>query len=524
MIAAANLGLSHFQSCQAKTTGAYNLYWGDMHCHCGMSYGYGSPEDAFKAALENRLDFCSLVGHSSWHDTPRDQATFERIKGYIVFHDQGYLRLERMWPDIKKLTRSMIKPGQFIPFLAFEWHSTKYGDHNVYYFEPTGEIVKADSIKELRAKMSGQKALVIPHHTAYLPGSRGTDWDYFVEGEQSPFVEICSFHGASMSSNAPRPFLREMGPRSIEGMTETGLDRGNKFGFIASTDNHGGYPGSFGEGKVACYAKDLTAESLWEAFKARRVYAVTGDRIIVDFNLNDAFMGTEIAHTGKRNIDLSIQAEDFIDYVDLIKNGYVIKRFNPPFRVSPAKDKAVRAKVRFEWGWGRKMNLTEWHGKLTLTDGHIRSINPCFRSQVFGYDPNRTRETFITHTSRITNQSQTGCSFHSFTRGNPTPLTPLNNSLLLDLEMPLTASLKADVNGQKFEHTLAELLEGQRSHLIDGYLDIAVSFHRAVPLRAFTLNAHYTDAEPENPTDYYYLCVRQKNDQWAWSTPIWVKG
>ena len=59
------------------------------------------------------------------------------------------------------------------------------------------------------------------------------------------------------------------------------------------------------------------------------------------------------------------------------------------------------------------------------------------------------------------------------------PLTPLNNSLLLDVEMPLNASIKAKVNGREFEHTLAELLEGQRSHLVRGYLDVAVSFHRA---------------------------------------------
>jgi hypothetical protein len=416
----------------------------------------------------------------------------------------------------------VLKPGKFIPFLAFEWHSIKYGDYNVYYFEPEGEIVKADSIEVLWDKMRDKKALVIPHHIAYLPGSRGIDWDHFVSSKQSPFVEVFSFHGCSISDKAPYPNLREMGPRSIEGTVEMGLNKGHKFGFIASSDNHYGYPGSYGEGKIACYAKELTQESLWNAFKSRRVYAVTGDRIIIEYTLNNAFMGEELASSGKRDIDVFIETEDFIDYMDVIKNGYVLKRFSPHFKVLSMKSGIIRAKLRFEWGWGRKGEITEWEGMLKLSDGRIKSINPCFRAQELREEDwiHYTKETVLI--SRITEQNETGCSFHSFSTGNPTPLTPLNNSLVLDVEMPVNASIRADVNGRHFEHTLAELLAGQRSHLIDGYLDVAISFHRAVPEKAFKLNAHCSDSKPEKATDCYYLCVRQMNDQWAWSSPIWV--
>ncbi|MCP4724941.1 MAG: Tat pathway signal sequence, partial [bacterium] len=57
-----------------------------------------------------------------------------------------------------------------------------------------------------------------------------------------------------------------------------------------------------------------------------------------------------------------------------------------------------------------------------------------------------------------------------------------------------------------------------------GYLDVAVSFFHAIPTAAFTLNGSFSDDQQENETDYYYLCVRQKNNHWAWSTPIWVSG
>ena len=525
-LAALNIPLS--VSCSAQKTNAHHLYWGDMHCHSGISYGRGSLEDAFEAAREQRLDFCSVVGHSSWHDTPRDEEHMNRIKDYIVYHDVGYERLARLWPEVKRLTRDVTKPGKFIPFLAFEWHSRQFGDHNVYYLEPEGEIIKADSIEELRAKMKSHEALVIPHHIGYTPGSRGIDWDHFVGSGQSPFVEVHSFHGCSVTDTSPYPMLREMGPRAYEKTMEAGLKKGHKFGIIASTDNHYGYPGSYGEGKVAVYADALTKESLWDAFKARRMYAVTGDRIVVDFSINDAFMGQEIHDSGNREIHFSVQGDDFLDYVDLVKNGKVIERFNPPFTLPAQSSNNVRAKMRFQWGWGQKDRFTEWDGTLRLSDGLLRNVIPCFRAQPSeGAERDTERDRGVlekggTLISRITNQDESSVSFHSYSFGNPTPLTPINNSIVLDVEMPSNATIKASVNGRNFEHSLAKLIEGQRSHLVGGYLDVAVSFFHAVPEKAFSLKGHFLDTKQEKPTDYYYLCVRQKNNHWAWSSPIWV--
>ncbi len=516
-------------SCTTQSKPTDNLYWGDLHCHCGISYGRGALEDAFEAAREQRLDFCSVVGHSSWHDTPRDDEHMNRIEDYIVYHDEGYERLARLWPEVRRLTRAAIRPGKFIAFLAFEWHSRKYGDHNVYYMEPEGEIVRADSIEELRDRMKGYRALVIPHHIGYTSGSRGINWDHFVESGQSPVVEVYSFHGCSVTDTSPYPMLREMGPRAYEKTMEAGLKKGYKFGIIGSTDNHYGYPGSHGEGKIAVYARELTQASLWEALQARRVYAVTGDRIKVDFSVNNAFMGQETRGRGPREIRFAVQGEDFIDYVDVVKNGKTIRRFNPPLPLPDQNNSPVRAKLRFQWGWGQKDRFTEWEGTLRLADGHLLGVTPCFRAQPSEGAERDSRERGAldkggTLVSRITGQDRTGVSFHSYSYGNPTPLTPINNSLVLDVEMPRGAKIKAAVNGREFEHSLAELLEGQRSHLVGGYLDVAVSFFHAAPEAAFTLSGAFSDSKMENPVDYYYLCARQKNNQWAWSSPVWISG
>ena len=39
-----------------------------------------------------------------------------------------------------------------------------------------------------------------------------------------------------------------MGPRDTRNMVDEGLRRGYHFGFVASTDHHAGFPGSYGDG------------------------------------------------------------------------------------------------------------------------------------------------------------------------------------------------------------------------------------------------------------------------------------
>lgn len=514
------LNMSSGKRVEKRKVNRYNLYWGDIHCHCNISYARGSLEDALDAAAQ-QLDFCAAVGHSSWHDMPTDR---KRLGDLIDYHNRGFEKLAKLWPKVKKMTKDALKPGKFIPFLSYEWHSMKYGDHNVYCMEPIGEIEKANSIEELRDKLKDKRALVIPHHIAYMRGYRGVNWDYFVESPQSPFVEIYSRHGCSVTDISPYPNLHDMGPRSYEGTVEAGLKRGFKFGFIASSDHHAGYPGSYGDGVMGVYAEELTPESLWKAFIERRIYASTGERIIIDFHLNDAFMGEELTETNKREIALLIEGNDFLDYVDLVKNGHIIRRFEPSFRNLIPKSASIRAKVRIEWGWGKKDEFVEWFGNVKVSDGRIISVTPCFKGlqqtspQDIGLPP--VEKTLV---SRITEKSETGCSWHSYTIGNPNTLTPTTCAIVLDVEMPKNASIEAKINGKKFEHSLSELLEGRRSHFLRGWLSEAVSFHRAVPEKGFSLRADYIDSISENPTDYYYLHIRQKNNHWAWTSPIWVR-
>ena len=519
-------GISLLSACgkPAKTPSApsemdYNLYWGDIHTHCNITYGHGSMEDALEAATE-QLDFCSIVAHALWPDIPGKDD--KRLAWVIDYHLAAFERLRRNWTNVQDLNLKYLKPGEFVTFLGYECHNMKHGDHNVYNLDPRAPIVEATSIPDLKDRLRNRKALVIPHHMGYINGYRGFNWDSFTEGDQTPFVEIFSRHGCAETDIAPYPNLHDMGPRSHEGTAEVGLKRGKKFGMIASTDQHAGYPGSYGDGRVAVFAAELTPESLWEAFLARRVYGTTGEKIVLDFRVDDTMMGREIGGDARRKIYLRVEGNDFLDYVDVVKNGCVLERVSAPFLPRAPAGDIIRAKVRIEWGWNKEEGYTEWNGALELTDGRLLSVTPCFRGlPVTSPQKGLEHKTMV---SRMLDKDESSCAFLSYTSKNPNTLTPTTDSIVLEVEMPRSSAICAVVNGKRFEHSLAELLQGARSHFLVGWLSEAISFHRAVPEAGFIIENDLIDSAPENETDYYYLRVRQHNSQWAWSSPVWVRS
>ena len=90
--------------------------------------------------------------------------------------------------------------------------------------------------------------------------------------------------------------------------------------------------------------------------------------------------------------------------------------------------------------------------------------------------------------------------------------------------MPVEGRLILDINGNHYEHGLGELLKGSRVHFMKGLFSEAVRIHKAVHESCYTFSDVFSDNEPEKETDYYYLRVSQKNNQWAWVSPIWVSG
>lgn len=507
-----------------------NVYYGDLHNHCAISYGVGSLEEAFLNAQE-QLDFCSVTGHALWPDMPEPD---EEVQYIIDYHEQGFARLRQGWKEVQRITEAAHRGGEFVTFLSFEMHSCTDGDYTVLYPAATGEILEATGLGDLRDNLRvlrdrGIHCMAFPHHIAYRQGQRGINWRTFSE-EFSPVVEIVSMHGCSEGDEVPRPFLHVMGAADHESTMSFGLSQGHFFGVVGSTDHHGAHPGSYGHGRTGLWAAALTRAEIWQALWARRTYALTGDRIALQFAVNGRPMGASIPSAHQRHITFCVAAGAPIDYVDVVKNGELMCRFSrPDFRpddvaIGAGEEMTLRTKVFLEVGWGERGVRTDWDVELGISDGRLLSVEPRFRGGEMVAPTEQSSSTPPSyHSSHWEPDGSRGVRFCTTTFGNPNNSTPAMQGVCLDVEMPREAQVRAVINGRRVELPLRRLLEGAHAGRLAKIGSAGYRLHRAPRLWEIDWQGDLTDvSRDDGRCDVYALRVRQMNDQWAWSSPIRV--
>ncbi len=494
----------------------HRTYWGDLHSHCGISYGTGSLERALRAA-SGHLDFASVTGHASWPDMPSNRDRYADVTDY---HREGFARFERSWPEVQVVTERHHVPGSFVPILSCEWHSIAVGDHNVYLPGTDGPIPAGHDLAALaRAAPSG--SLLVPHHVGYGPGARGIDWDAF-DAARSPVVEVVSTHGASDTGSGAIASYHTMGPFHAAGSVEAGLRRGHRFGFVGGTDHHGGYPGHHGGGRTGVLATQLTRAAIFDALRARRCYAVSGDKIVLAFHVDDAPMGGTLRRSGASRVQVEARGEDAVEALELVRNGVVVASTRSDTRAGDLQARGTW-KVRLEWGWGEKHLPVDWHGEARVRGGTLLRAEPVFRGEEVldprdahhsddGDDPEHALDA----------RDDDSVRWRSRTRGNPHPRVPSTAGVILEIEGDARTTLALRVNDLSARHTLAELAHGAVAHRLRGWLSEALLVHRAVPEAAFTAHLDLAD-EGEHDVDVYRVRVRQSNGERAWSSPIWAE-
>jgi len=495
------------------------VYYGDLHNHCNISYGHGDLEEAY-ANARLQLDFASVTGHAHWPDMPAAEGRLEYL---VDYHRRGFERLASIWDQVQEATEAFHEEHRFVSFLSFEWHSMRHGDYCVYYKGSRGEIIRAPDIASMRREISalggrGVEAMMIPHHICYLEGYRGINWADFDE-RFSPVVEVLSMHGCAEDDDAPRPYLHSMGPRDGRSTMLRGLLAGKKFGVIGSTDHHSAHPGSHDHGRLAVWARELTREGIWEAIQGRRTYALTGDRIELAFSLNSAPMGSNLDPCEDRAVEVAVTGGAPLDYVDLVKNGVAIARrsaSDTPRSDSPE----FRGKVTLAVGWGEAAHPTDWRVRFGVREGRVLGVEPRFSGEE-SVSP-QAGDLASYQVSSWSRSGEDEVQFATRTSPNPNTRTDGTQKFTLEIEGDARTRVVANVNGRELVHSLAELRQGPRAGYLGGFVSEAFQLSRAVPESEYRWSWQVHDRGKADGGDFYYLRVRQKNDQWAWSSPIWV--
>jgi len=342
------IGVSNPTKCD--NSAQFNLYWGDIHGHTTISDGATPIDFYYRTARDvTGFDFSAVTDHG--------------YQGPHKFYDNevSIEITDKEWDLIRQKAKKYYEPGKFVTFSAYEWTGVRggrakskedYGDKNVYYLTDDQPIFRRNSkgsetAPELWNKLRSlnTEVITIPHHTASGWVSLGWDWHCHDE-KLEPLVEIYSVHGTSEYSGNPRPIIKEL----KEGFVQNALAKGYKLGFIGGSDSHSlhlncdrpsGLPYltlRYRGGITGIYAKELTRKGLFEAMKARRVYATTGERIIIDFKIDTHMMGEEYVATKPPFIYGEVVGTSKLKKIEVIKNNDVIY-------ILQGKDK--RAKFEF---------------------------------------------------------------------------------------------------------------------------------------------------------------------------------
>lgn len=481
----------------------WRLYWGETHGHCGFAEGQGTPDGFFTFGRDDaRLDFLTLSEHDIWMD-------------------------DYEWKVLNEAAGKYTEEGKFIVFPGYEWTSTRAlgGHHNVFFRRTGFDRVGVQSAPhltdlyvQLHSKYEHEDVLIIPH------AHQAADWR-MSNPDLERLVEIMSMHG------------------TFEWFGNHYLERGHEVGFIAASDDHLSHPGystgsGYGSrmgsslsqrgGLAAVYARELTTDDVFDSLRARRAYATSGSRMILNARLNDAEMGTRQPFAEMRTVKGTVHGTSPIDTIELVKNGEVIDRRE--YLNGESGDRLFLeigfASQSDAIGRDNPRGYRPWVGWVEIAGAKLDSVSaPGFH---------QPRHESVEIDSANPNKAH----FSTMTRGRM-------NNMLLEIagataqtririyieegdefgKAPPQVRGNASLPSEDFTWTLGDLRAGAltREFKVDLFRD-EITMRAVNPNAALDREFEFIDSAEPLPGDYYYVRVRQFDGGLAWTSPFWVGG
>ncbi|MCE7736990.1 MAG: DUF3604 domain-containing protein [Candidatus Heimdallarchaeota archaeon] len=455
--------------------GEEKLFWGDLHGQTGETVGSGTMEEYFTFG--------------------RDVAAID----FISHAANAFQVTKAIWKKLQGVTIDFHEPGKFVTYLGYEWSGNPGagGDHNVYYLNDNEPIHRCSHaliddlsdldtdrypVSELYKEFEGRDdVMIIPH----IGGRKGS-LDVMDEN-LTPFIEIVSVHG------------------HFHWFAQDAIDRDLKVGFIASSDTHSGRPGNsvpasyieaVKSGLTAVYAKELTRESLWDAYKKRHVYATTGTRIILEFCCFDSIMGDEITINKKPVFDVNVVGTAGIEYVELYRGSELLHKHQT------SNGELSENKICVRWTGARVKNRrrnNSWSGTISIENGSFTNI---------------AEMAFDLPWEGITKSSSNSVSFISTTAGD-------YDGLVLEIEGNQNSRITFETEEYSTEFKLNDL----SSPIITELGEVEKVFEVfKLPISPIPTHVKFSfgDENPNSKRTPYFVKIQQEDGEKAWSSPIFV--
>lgn len=479
----------------ASTAATYITYWGDLHGHT-----MDSPVSLNTSIIDGYIRYA--------RDT--------RGLNFVALTEKDFDLSDSEWSDCKARAAAFTTTS-FVAFSAYEWGDDGYGDFGhrpVYFPSDSGSLLRSDAgatdhVSELLEALGPTGAFTSVAHpdlSNYL-----ADWDYF-DGAVDRVAEIYSRHGHY-----------ETGDQGLQ----QALAQGYRFGFVAVSDTRTATPGS--HGLTAVLATSLTKSSLHAAIKARRTYATTGPKILLDVTADGHAMGEEYTSSTGPMFTVSCTPVGSLESIEILKNNVVVYVYQPgsallaesaSWRMPPASDAvATAAWTAPDYDDGAWMES----GVQELTAG--RSAGPM-----------RLRRRFVVE--RVPSRPLLRAQLEGEYR------IVLNGQLVVDTRtlqaVPETAPHDCnapdghDLPGsrERFRALGFYDLESLGLRLQPGENVLAVEYEPGSTAAAFDVGIEATTAAAPvsfgwadnsfTGAAFYYVRVTQADGHQAWGSPIWV--
>jgi len=467
------------------------ILWGEMHGHTQYSDGYGSGDDYFRFARDRAfLDFAAITDHDVELDAPD-------------YH------VAEMWEEVNAAVKRNHDPPHFLTVPAYEWSPARvtistiqpYGDHNVYYEDEGMPIFQsghedANTLPELYGLLNDVRKRTTVQTIPHVGGAVG-NWEYH-DPVLENLCEVYSVHGG------------------FEAFGEIALRRGYTVGFVGAADSHNGQIGGFPPGNAdghfthggltAVFVPEATRSAILQGMEQRRTYATSGERIRLNFTINDEPMGSIVETDLTPTIRAEVIGTAPILSVEIVKNGHVIHEWNNEFKDD--------ASMTLLWGnrveaedltsfdesvWSYHLRSVDWKGGVSPSGGggKINLVGTCS----FDYPKDK-----------IVSDGGKGPNWESSTRGDWDGVT----LLLASKNM----KIKADLGDYHVSIDTEDLSPGVNTRQL-GESD------RLLIVKGTPKERHSTftvdDRSHLYTWNYYYARVLQVNGEMAWSSPIWIK-
>lgn len=253
------------------------------------------------------------------------------------------------WKLLSQNIAEFNEEERFATFLGFQFQGEKgkEGIREIIYSKDNRPLLrqkdqKTSSLSKVYKSVAAKEMLSVPCFTM----GKTTVFD-FKEFDTTieRVVEIYNAWGSSEKTKAEgnlRPITGGI-EEAKEGSVLNALKQNCRFGFVSGgLDDRGIYSGFFesdqvqySPGLTAVMCKKYSREAIYEALYQRSCYATTGPKIIVGFFVAGQPMGQELNSQLKpgliinRHISGFVAGTDRVQKVEIIRNGDVIKTFEP---------------------------------------------------------------------------------------------------------------------------------------------------------------------------------------------------